>query len=58
MNQIRNVVDSEGGGDGDDMSESALRPILDKQNITKIKLQRLKKKSILILFYMKLIALT
>ena len=32
MNQIRNVVDSEGGGDRDDMSESALRPILDKQN--------------------------
>jgi len=32
VNQIRNVVDSGEPGGGDDVAESALRPILDKQN--------------------------
>ena len=32
MNQIRNIVDSGEQGVGDDVAESALGPILDKQN--------------------------
>ena len=32
VNQIRNVIDSGEQGGGDGVAESALRPILDKQN--------------------------